>query len=96
MTTATQVETLEVLGDKVAIRPLEAPEESEGGVYIPDMAREKPTRGTVISTGPDSKSGVVAGDVVVYPKYAGAEITVNGELVVVLREHELVGILRGP
>ncbi len=88
------------LGDRVVVRPEAAEEKTESGLYIPDTAKEKPQRGTIVSVGPgrveDGKKidmSVGEGDTVLYGKYAGTEIELDGETVMVLRESELLGVV---
>lgn len=95
--------TLEPVGDRVAVEPLEGAEEkTEGGLYIPDTAKEEPARGVVIAVGPgplleDGSRGemqVGVGDEVVYTKYAPAEIEVNDRPVMLMRESNVLTVLR--
>jgi len=89
------------LDDRCVVEPFEAEERTAGGIVLPDSAREKPLRGKVIATGPGKlieKSGergkmsVRIGDVVIYGKYSGTEIELNGEDVVILRESDILAI----
>ncbi len=86
------------LDDRVVIQPLEAEEKTQGGIVLPDSAKEKPTKGKVVSVG-DGKlldSGkraemlVKKGDQVLYGKYAGTEITVGGKDYLILKENEIL------
>ncbi len=86
------------LDDRVVIEPLEAEEKTQGGIVLPDSAKEKPTKGKVISVG-DGKlldSGkraallVKKGDKVLYGKYAGTEITVGGKDYLILKENDIL------
>jgi chaperonin GroES len=86
------------LDDRVVIEPLEAEEKTQGGIVLPDSAKEKPTKGKVISVG-DGKlldSGkrapmlVKKGDQVLYGKYAGTEITVGGKDYLILKENDIL------
>ncbi len=86
------------LDDRVVIEPLEAEEKTQGGIVLPDSAKEKPTKGKVISVG-DGKlldSGkraallVKKGDRVLYGKYAGTEITVGGKDYLILKENDIL------
>lgn len=90
------------LGDRVVVRPQEAEEKTESGLYIPDTAKEKPQRGTIVSVGPgrveDGKKidmSVGEGDTVLYGKYAGTEITLNNEDLLIMRENDILGIIEG-
>jgi len=89
------------LADRVVVKPLEDTEEMRGGLYIPDTAKEKPQQGEVIAVGPgkvndDGKRTpmeVKAGDRVLYGKYSGTEITVDGDEVLILRESDVLAIV---
>lgn len=90
------------LGDRVVVRPEAAEEKTESGLYIPDTAKEKPQRGTVVSVGPGRiENGtkidmtVGQGDKVLYGKYAGTEIAIEGEDLLILRENDILGIIAG-
>lgn len=84
--------------DRVIVRRKEAQEQTEGGIYFAEAAKEAPAEGTVIAVGPgrlleDGRSQTMAvekGDVVMFGKYAGTEITVDGETLLVLREDEIM------
>lgn len=86
------------LDDRVVVEPLEAEETTAGGIVLPDSAKEKPQRGTVVSCGPgrvlDSgergQMSVGVGDQVIYGKYSGTEIEVDGKEVKILREGEVL------
>lgn len=94
---------LKPLGDRVVVKTLEAESMSAGGIYLPDSAKEKPQQAEVIAVGPgktlDNGSTVPVeikvGDKVVYGKYSGTEIKVDGEDVVVLRQDDILGIVEG-
>jgi len=89
---------LRPLDDRVVVRPLEAEEVTAGGIVLPDAAREKPQRGKVIAAGPgkllDSGNrgelSVKIGDEVIYGKYGGSEIEVDGEELKILRESDIL------
>jgi len=86
------------LDDRVVVEPLEAEETTAGGIVLPDTAKEKPQRGIVIAVGPgklldNGKRGelsVTVGDEVIYGKYGGSEIEINGEEVKILRESDIL------
>ncbi|MCA0376094.1 MAG: co-chaperone GroES [Gemmatimonadetes bacterium] len=87
------------LADRVAVKPVEEAEQMRGGLYIPDTAKEKPSKGTVIAVGPGRYERgervpmeVKVGDTVLYSKYAGTEIP-GGEGLLILRESEIAAIL---
>jgi chaperonin GroES len=84
------------LADRVLIEPAEAEEKSAGGIIIPDTAKEKPQRGTVVAAGPGKKDEpltVKVGDNVLYSKYAGTELTHEGNTYLILREADIVAIV---
>jgi len=89
---------LRPLDDRVVVRPLEAEEVTAGGIYLPDAAKENPKRGKVIAAGPgkllDSGNrgelSVKIGDEVIYGKYGGSEIEVDGEELKILRETDIL------
>ena len=89
------------MDDRVLVEPCEAEEATAGGIILPDTAREKPQRGTVMATGPgkllDSgnrgEMSVRVGDEVFYGKYAGTEIEFGTEKCVVLRENDILAIV---
>ena len=85
------------LGDRVIVRALEAEDVTTSGIVIPDTAQEKPQRGEVVAVGSgrieDGKTvplEVAAGDVVIYAKYGGTEVRVEGEDLLVLRESDIL------
>ncbi len=88
------------LGDRVLVRPDAAEEKTSFGIIIPDTAKEKPQRGTVVAVGAGKvENGVKIdmtvneGDKVLYGKYAGTEITVDGEDLMIMRESDILGII---
>jgi chaperonin GroES len=86
------------LDDRVVVEPLEAEETTAGGIVLPDSAQEKPQRGTVVAVGPgkllDSgergEMSVAVGDEVIYGKYGGTDIEVDGDEVKILREGDIL------
>ena len=92
---------LRPLDDRVIIKQLEAEEKTSGGILLPDTAKEKPQIGKVIATGPGktlddgkrSKMSVKKGNKVLYGKYMGNEVEVDGEKLVILRESDILGIV---
>lgn len=86
------------LDDRVVIEPLEAEERTSGGIVLPDSAKEKPQRGTVIAAGPGklldngdrATLSVVIGDEVIYGKYGGSDVELNGADVKILREADIL------
>jgi chaperonin GroES len=89
---------LRPLDDRVVVEPVEAEERTAGGIVLPDTAKEKPQRGTVVAIGPgklldSGKRGdlsVSVGDVVIYGKYSGTDIEVNGNDVKIVRESDIL------
>ena len=92
---------LKPLNDRVLVKRLESDEKTAGGLYIPDTAKEKPSRGKVIAAGPgkladDGKRAALAvkdGDLVLFNKYAGTEISIDGEEHLVMREDDILAII---
>jgi len=86
------------LDDRVVVEPMEAEEMTAGGIVLPDTAKEKPQRGKVLAVGPGKlldngqrgEMSVAVGDEVIYGKYGGTEIEVNGEEVKILRESDIL------
>ena len=84
------------LHDRVIVKPAKAEEKSAGGIIIPDTAKEKPQRGTVIAAGPGKKDEPVTvkvGDTVLYGKYAGTEIQLDGDDLLIMRESDILAIV---
>lgn len=84
------------LADRVVIEPKEAETRTASGLYIPDNAKEKPQQGKVVAAGPGKKDEameVKAGDNVLYGKYAGTEVTVDGKDYVILKQSDILAIL---
>jgi chaperonin GroES len=84
------------LADRVLIEPKEAEEKTASGLYIPNTAKEKPQRGTVIAAGPGKKDEpmeVKVGDEVLYGKYSGTEISVDGEDYLIMRVSDILAIV---
>ncbi len=84
------------LGDRVLVEPAQAEEVTAGGIIIPDSAKEKPLKGNVIAVGNGTKDEemiVKAGDVVLYGKYAGTEIELDGTKYLIMRQSDILGII---
>lgn len=88
------------LADRVVVKAMEETEQMRGGLYIPDTAKEKPQQGEVIAVGPgrteDGKRvpmEVKAGDKVLYGKYSGTEVTIEGQQLLILRETDILAIV---
>ena len=91
------------LDDRIVVEPLDAEETTAGGIVLPDAAQEKPQRGTVVAIGPgkllDSGNrgelSVAVGDEVIYGKYGGSDIEVDGDEVKILRESDILAKVLG-
>ncbi len=84
------------LADRVLIEPMEAEEKTASGIIIPDTAKEKPQKGTVVATGPgtaEEKMEVKVGDKVLYGKYSGTELTVDGKDYLIMKQSEILAIV---
>jgi chaperonin GroES len=84
------------LADRVLVEPAAAEEKTAGGIIIPDTAKEKPQRGTVVAVGPGKKDepmSVKEGDSVLYGKYSGTEITIDGTNYLIMRESDIVAVI---
>jgi chaperonin GroES len=102
MATATATKTtIRPLDDRVLVKPADAADKTKNGIYLPEGAKEKPMQGKVLATGPGKLNdegvrtavSVKKGDTVLYGKYAGTEIELDGEKVIIVRESELLGVL---
>ena len=90
------------LSDRVLVKPLEAEDKSKGGIIIPDTAKEKPMQGSIIAVGNGklAENGSVTplqvkvGDMVLYGKYAGTEISIDGEDYLIMRESDIFAIVK--
>ena len=84
------------LADRVLIEPKEAETKTASGIYIPDTAKEKPQQGAVLAAGPGKKDQpmeVKVGDNVLYGKYAGTEVTVDGKTYLIVKQSDILAIL---
>lgn len=84
------------LHDRVIVKPAPAEEKTAGGIIIPDTAKEKPSRGIVLAAGPGKKDEpmtVKAGDTVLYGKFAGTEIQIEGNDYLIMRETDILAIV---
>ncbi len=84
------------LADRVILEPAAAEEKTAGGIIIPDTAKEKPSKGTVVAVGPGTKDNpitVKAGDIVLYGKYAGTEISYKDKDYIIMRESDIVAVI---
>jgi chaperonin GroES len=93
---------LQPLEDRIVVRPAEAEEKTASGLVIPDTAKEKPQQGEVLAVGPGRRSDtgdliptdVSKGDKVVYSKYGGTEITIDGEDLLILQARDVLAIVK--
>ena len=93
--------SLKPLADRVVIKPSAAEEKTKGGIIVPDTAKEKPVWGDVVATGPGrtTEEGkhiameVKVGDKVLYGKYSGTEITIDGEELLIMRESDIFALM---
>ena len=91
------------LHDRVLVRRVEEDERSAGGIIIPDTAKEKPSQGEVISVGPGARDergelvapDVAAGDRILFGKWSGTEVTIDGEELLIMKESDILGVLEG-
>lgn len=89
------------LADRVLVEPAVAETQTKSGIYIPDNAKEKPMQGTIVAMGPGKrteKGDIIApevkvGDVVLYGKYSGTEVTVDGKNYLIVRESDIFAVL---
>jgi chaperonin GroES len=89
------------LHDRVVVRRIDAETKSVGGVIIPDTAQEKPQKGEVLAVGPGARDeqgnrvaiDVVVGDIVLFGKWSGSEVRIDGQDLVIMKESDLIGVL---
>jgi chaperonin GroES len=84
------------LADRVLVAPAEAEQKTAGGIIIPDTAKEKPQKGTVVAVGPGKKDEpmtVKVGDAVLYGKYAGTELSLEGDNYLIMKESDILAII---
>ena len=89
------------LGDRILLKQLEAQEQTKGGIVLPDTVKEKPQEGKIIAVGEGKKSpegkvvplSLKAGDKVLYGKYSGTEVVIDGEDYLIIREEDVLGII---
>jgi chaperonin GroES len=92
------------LHDRVVVRRIEAEEKSAGGIIIPDTAKEKPSQGEVIAVGPGGRDesgklipiGLKEGDRVLFGKWSGTEVKIDGEELLIMKESDIMGIIDEP
>ena len=91
------------LHDRVVVRPLEAEEKSKGGIIIPDTVREKPQEGEIVAAGPGARNesgkliplDVQAGDRILFGKWSGTEVKIDGQEFLIMKESDLLGVIPG-
>lgn len=94
---------LKPLGSRVVVEPVEQEEVTAGGIVLPETAKEKPQKGVVLSVGPGDRDDegkrvpmdVKVGDTVLYAKYGGTEIKIDGKKLLILQERDLLAIVEG-
>ncbi len=92
---------IQPLSDRLVVKALEDTEEMRGGLYIPDTAKEKPQQGTVIAVGPGRVTDegaklpmdIKEGNTILYGKYSGTEVTVDGDELLIIRESDVLAIV---
>ena len=92
--------SIKPLGDRVVVQPKPAEEKTDSGLYIPESAQDKPQKGTVVSIGPGRVENgnriemtVEEGDEILYGKYAGTEVTLDGSEYLIMRESDIFGVI---
>jgi chaperonin GroES len=91
------------LGDRVVVRRVEEETKTKGGIIIPDTAKEKPQEGEVLSVGPGArdedgdyiKMDVKAGDRILFGKWSGTEVKIDGEDLIIMKESDILGVIEG-
>ena len=91
------------LHDRVLVRRVNSDEKTAGGIIIPDTAQEKPSEGQVVSVGSGARAedgsitpmDVKAGDIVLFGKWSGTEVTIDGEELLIMKESDIMGIVEG-
>jgi chaperonin GroES len=91
------------LHDRVVVRRLTAEEKTAGGIIIPDTAKEKPMEGEIVAVGPGARNergeivalDVVAGDRILFGKWSGTEVKIDGEELLIMKESDIMGIVAG-
>ncbi len=91
------------LHDRVVVRRLEEEERTKGGIIIPDTAKEKPMQGEIVAVGPGARNeqgeivalDVKAGDRVLFGKWSGTEVKIDGEELLIMKESDIMGIIEG-
>ena len=89
---------LQPMGDRLVVKPIQSEEKTKSGIYLPDTAKEKPQEGKVIAVGPGRMNDegkriapdVEVGDIIIYTKYGGSEIKIEGEEFIIMRESDIL------
>jgi chaperonin GroES len=89
---------LQPMGDRLVVKPIQSEEKTKSGIYLPDTAKEKPQEGKVVAVGPGKMNDdgkriamdVEVGDIVIYTKYGGSEIKIEGEELIIMRESDIL------
>ena len=89
---------LQPMGDRLVVKPMQSEEKTKSGIYLPDTAKEKPQEGEVIAVGPGRVTDegkritmdVEVGDIIIYTKYGGSEIKIDGEEFIIMRESDIL------
>jgi len=92
---------LNPLDDRIVVEPMEAEEKTAGGIVLPDTAKEKPQKGKVLAVGPGkllddgtrAAPAVKKGDIILYAKYGGTEVKIEGKEVLIMRESDVLAIV---
>ena len=83
------------LGNRVLIEREEQINQTASGIYIPDSAKEKPSEGKVVAVGKDAiEAGLVEGDIVLFPKYGGTEVTIGGKEYLIMSSDDILGVMK--
>ena len=91
------------LHDRVVVRRIDAEEKSAGGIIIPDTAKEKPMQGAVVAVGPGARNeagqivalDVKAGDLILFGKWSGTEVKIDGDELLIMKESDIMGVMEG-
>ncbi len=94
--------SLKPLGNRVVVEPIEQEEVTAGGIVLPETAKEKPQKGTILSVGPGDRNDkgeripmdVATGDTILFAKYSGTEIKLDGKKLLILRESDILAIVQ--
>ena len=98
---STGIVTLKPLGDRVVLKRLPQEEKTAGGIFLPDTAQEKPMKGEVVAVGPGktldsgekTRMEVEVGQVVLFGKYSGTEVKIDGEDLLIMKESDIMGVI---